>query len=383
MTRAVSRKAKQYSELTKILRDPIIQQDINTALNTPFEVIVLATMSAGKSTLINALLGRELLPSSNEACTSRVFRVEDDDMMDSFAARLEGEEYFSNWQAASVELLQDMNLSKSAGVIELRGDVPKIDNEGGKLVIYDTPGPNNSRDNSHNDITFNTLRDGNHGLILYVLNASQIGVDDDATFLRELLKVVELRENHKDIIFILNKADVLDEEQGESLTKAVELVKSYLVNIGFKSPAIIPISAVSALLARKTQRNEKLSRRERHILESFNQLASIDKNHMLDAALLPKNKKSQLLLSISLKPISDLSPSDHNESIYDAKQLSDIEHYSGIFLVEELIQQKMITDGTPTAMANLVESLNKHGLVAFSGLFDSKSASEKMNDKQA
>lgn len=383
MTRAVSRKAKQYSELTKILRDPIIQQDINTALNTPFEVIVLATMSAGKSTLINALLGRELLPSSNEACTSRVFRVEDDDMMDSFEARLEGEEHFSNWQAASVELLQDMNLSKSAGVIELRGDVPKIDNEGGKLVIYDTPGPNNSRDGSHNDITFNTLRDGNHGLILYVLNASQIGVDDDASFLRELLKVVELRENHKDIIFILNKADVLDEEQGESLTKAVELVKSYLGNIGFKSPAIIPISAVAALLARKTQRNEKLSRRERHILESFNQFASIDKNHMLDAALLPKNKKSQLLLSISLKPISELSPSDNNESIYDAKQLSDIEHFSGIFLVEELIQQKMITDGTPTAMANLVESLNKHGLGAFAGLFDSKSAPEKMNDKQA
>lgn len=383
MTRAVSRKAKQYSELTKILRDPIIQQDINTALNTPFEVIVLATMSAGKSTLINALLGRELLPNSNEACTSRVFRVEDDDMMDSFEARLEGEEHFSNWQVASVELLQDMNLSKSAGVIELRGNIPKIDNEGGKLVIYDTPGPNNSRDNSHNDITFNTLRDGNHGLILYILNASQIGVDDDAAFLRELLKVVEFRENHKDIIFILNKADVLDEEQGESLTKAVDVVKSYLGNIGFKSPVIIPVSAVAALLVRKVQRNKKLSRRERHILESFNQLASIDKNHMLNAALLPKNKKSQIQLSISLKPIYELSPRDHNESIYDAKQLSDIEHYSGIFLVEELIQQKMITDGTPTAMANLVESLNKYGLVAYAGLFDSKSAPEKMNDKQA
>lgn len=38
--------------------------------NGIFEVSVIATMSSGKSTLINSLLHTELLPSENKACTA-------------------------------------------------------------------------------------------------------------------------------------------------------------------------------------------------------------------------------------------------------------------------------------------------------------------------
>ena len=34
-------------------------------------------MSSGKSTLINALLGEELLPNENQACTSKIFKIID------------------------------------------------------------------------------------------------------------------------------------------------------------------------------------------------------------------------------------------------------------------------------------------------------------------
>lgn len=34
-------------------------------------------MSSGKSTLINALLGRELMPSKNEACTATIAKIKD------------------------------------------------------------------------------------------------------------------------------------------------------------------------------------------------------------------------------------------------------------------------------------------------------------------
>ena len=40
------------------------------AQNGIFEVSVIATMSSGKSTLINSLLHTELLPSENKACTA-------------------------------------------------------------------------------------------------------------------------------------------------------------------------------------------------------------------------------------------------------------------------------------------------------------------------
>src|SRR3546814_3295380 len=43
---------------------------------TTFDVLVLATMSAGKTSFINALIGQELLHTANEATTACVTRVE-------------------------------------------------------------------------------------------------------------------------------------------------------------------------------------------------------------------------------------------------------------------------------------------------------------------
>ena len=47
--------------------------------NEIFPMVVMATMSSGKSTLINALLGRQILPSRNEACTAKMYSILDDD----------------------------------------------------------------------------------------------------------------------------------------------------------------------------------------------------------------------------------------------------------------------------------------------------------------
>jgi hypothetical protein len=52
------------------LKDPEMQHAYKLAMNDDFEVDVVATMSAGKSTLINALLGKKLMPSKMEACTA-------------------------------------------------------------------------------------------------------------------------------------------------------------------------------------------------------------------------------------------------------------------------------------------------------------------------
>ena len=57
------------------LRDERIELNFQKALNSEFEIAVIATMSSGKSTLINAILGQELMPSKNEACTAKVSRI--------------------------------------------------------------------------------------------------------------------------------------------------------------------------------------------------------------------------------------------------------------------------------------------------------------------
>lgn len=52
-----------------------------------YSVAVVATMSAGKSTLLNAMIGHRLLPARNEACTASVCRIEDCDELPAFRGR--------------------------------------------------------------------------------------------------------------------------------------------------------------------------------------------------------------------------------------------------------------------------------------------------------
>lgn len=55
---------------------------IKRVQNNIFPIHVIATMSSGKSTLINALLRRKLMPSKNEACTAIITEILDDDGKD-------------------------------------------------------------------------------------------------------------------------------------------------------------------------------------------------------------------------------------------------------------------------------------------------------------
>ena len=57
------------------LREERVRVNFEKAMGSEFEVAVIATMSSGKSTLLNALLGRELMPSKNEACTATIARI--------------------------------------------------------------------------------------------------------------------------------------------------------------------------------------------------------------------------------------------------------------------------------------------------------------------
>jgi hypothetical protein len=59
------------------LRSDKIIDAFQTAKNKDFNVCVVATMSAGKSTLLNALLGTKLLPAKQEACTAIITRIKD------------------------------------------------------------------------------------------------------------------------------------------------------------------------------------------------------------------------------------------------------------------------------------------------------------------
>lgn len=240
-----------------------------------FNVAVVATMSAGKSTLINALLGKELLHSANEATTAKITSIEQVDHK-TFAAEVNkiigevnGQFQLQNFRFSDVkaDMMNSWNSDSTIHSIELQGPYQNLIGLNKSVRIYDTPGPNNSQDQSHSMILKDFLMTTKVDLLIYVINATQIGINDD----KELLKLLKNSVQGGDlkVLFVINKMDLLDADKGESATKIISDTRSYLKNIGFDQNTmvnILPISAEMILVASKYLNNEKLTKKERSTL---------------------------------------------------------------------------------------------------------------------
>lgn len=236
-----------------------------------FELTVVATMSSGKSTLINALLGKELLPSKNEACTASITRIFDNDTCDGFVAECfdkNGATVYSG-QGATLEGLRKMNDDERVHTIRIEGDIPFLSSERVKVCINDTPGPNNSRDENHGVLTRSMIKNP-RSVIMYVLNVTQLAINDDRNLLQDIAS--EMRKYGKQTrdkyIFVLNKCDELDPEKGESIDGMTEKAREYLAQFGIENPVIVPVCARLALLIRKKQNGGEFTRIERRQLDN-------------------------------------------------------------------------------------------------------------------
>ena len=249
------------------------------ALAPEFEVNVIATMSSGKSTVINAMLGKELMPAKNEACTATIAKIEDHDDMTEFMARRTDhkQDMIDDWQVADSKLMEKWNNDTDTSVIEIKGNIPAIvERESVRIVLVDTPGPNNSRDGKHRQTTTKAINDNNISMVLYVLNATQLSTDDDKTLLSLIRDAMKEggREAQDRFIFIANKIDNFDPEKGESVGSALENVRNYLRDNGIKNPLVVPASAELTKLIRvaEFEGEKSLTRSQRGNLATYTEL---------------------------------------------------------------------------------------------------------------
>ena len=232
-----------------------------------YHVLVLATMSAGKSSLINALIGRELLPAGNEATTACLTRIERNQRSKYFHGKYfsrAGSELGSQRQT-SLEHVRAWNRDADIKHIHLAGKFSNASRLPSKLVLHDTPGPNNSQDQRHAELMLEAVRTVPFQSLCYVLNGSQPATHDDRRLLEQLRELLPQRAGLR-IIFILNKIDLLDPERGEDLATCVSNARTYLERLGFADPVVVPTMADLALSARKALNASALTRVERNKL---------------------------------------------------------------------------------------------------------------------
>lgn len=271
--------------------------------NGIFEVSVIATMSSGKSTLINSLLHTELLPSENKACTATICRILDNDFMDTYEAECyasDNETVIYPKKEITSEDMKTYNSDSKVTYIDIEGSVPAIPSDRIRLCLRDTPGPNNSRDENHERLTKSIIKRTN-AVVLYVMNATQIGIKDDEQLLKDISNEMKRagKQSRDRFIFVINKCDALDEEKGETLDKLLNVVRDYLKKFDIVEPTIIPTSSLLALLIRKNRKGEKISRKEIGILNQVDDFVKVDLLHFEKYATLTPTVKEKLQAKVS------------------------------------------------------------------------------------
>ncbi|MGC6376988.1 dynamin family protein, partial [Bisgaard Taxon 45] len=233
---------ERLSELEQLLDDvqkhpvfaPIIEgnQTFAELIDNAFDIFVVATMSSGKSTFINAMLGGDLLPSANQATTATIAEIIDNKSLPQgkyLVSRTNINGEIINEQQ-KLDLTQKENINPSllstwnsdidtqqddknrTGKIQIEGNLTgiKLKNNNVKLRLSDTPGTNNSQNKNHGIITLEKIKDtALNPLIIYILNSANIAIDDDDNLLSKLAKMVEEQGKlaQDRFIFVLNKMD--------------------------------------------------------------------------------------------------------------------------------------------------------------------------------
>lgn len=230
-------------------RDPKLSRAFANINQSVFPINVVATMSSGKSTLINALLGKRMMPSKNEACTATITEILDNDT-EQFAAVVYDEDnvVLREVEDLNYDIMSELNENEDVYRIAARGNIPFLDAKSTALMLVDTPGPNNSQNQAHKNTTYRAINNDSNNLILYVLNGTQLSTNDDASLLSYVAD--QIKKGGKQVrdrfLFVINKMDGFNPEE-EDIGKAIRAAKHYLASYGIEDPQIFPCSAYTAL----------------------------------------------------------------------------------------------------------------------------------------
>ena len=262
-----------------------IQQNFDTAINSDFRIVIVAPMSSGKSTLINAIVGRDLLPAVNQATTAVITEIKDNDQFEDFLVNAD-DKYGNNVaknKKATKKLISELNYMKDPAdpegkealihLVQLEGPIPNLPSDMLNTVFVDTPGGNNSQNMEHEQMMDEAINDENKSLILYVFNGAQLGTNDSNIILQKIANAMQNSTNGKQsrdrFLFVANRMDEFDVSK-EPYEEVIEnTILPQLASNGITEPNLFLASAQTAKLIRMIANGEELSETEEEDLEKL------------------------------------------------------------------------------------------------------------------
>ena len=248
-------------------------ENIKNLRSNKVEIPVIATMSSGKSTLLNALIGQNFLFEDTGAATATTCNIKVNNKIENFVAQaIDNDTILEESQTNISDFLKTWNSSANKNNysnlrLNLEGPVEHLNSSSLELNFIDTPGPNSAQYENHTKKTYEYLKDNQKlPIVLYVLDPEKMDSKDDDNTLREISEVLKNNEQNLDrIIFIYNKID-REELDTKPFREILPKIRKFLGKYDISNPKIFPLSAKYAKLA---QLANNLSRSEKNKLRGF------------------------------------------------------------------------------------------------------------------
>ncbi len=192
------------------LHKEVVEDRIPTLESGQITLVVLGEFNHGKSTVVNALLGEDVLPvgiTPTTAVITHLVHGEEDRVR--VKPTLGGEPFEIEYDEMedAIKDVEESEDDKETEWVEIAHDNDFLANS---LTLVDTPGVNDiSRQKV--EITYGYLPRAD--VIVYVLDATQVLKKSEVVFIRDRL----LKANRDRIVFVLNKIDALGEDDAEEV----------------------------------------------------------------------------------------------------------------------------------------------------------------------
>ena len=273
MTESVKEKEKISNELEKF----------SDASKDIVPICVLGNYSSGKSTFINALIGSEILPSSDEPLTAKIYKIgrspysdrarvdfvhdgysvriridddkykvisakDSDPLVTKICAALD--EHKSDSIARRVYVTLEILNAVDDGISDLiEITVPFTGGEWGKakndFVIFDTPGSNSATNEKHFQVLKKAMEDLSNGLPIFVSEYNSLDSTDNDKLYQTIHDMKEL--DSRFTMIIVNKADAASLPKGGFSKEGQDRILGEAVPRQLYSEGIYFVSSVLGL----------------------------------------------------------------------------------------------------------------------------------------
>jgi len=240
--------------VSQTIRDTAeIERDLekfSDASNDVIPICILGNYSSGKSTFINALIGREILPSGDEPVTAKIYKIVDSNSEDrafidfdyggkDVRIRFEPDGYKFVFGSSDqplvktlIEALDQMKCesmtSRINRALEIINDFDGDTDEekvsdlieivvpftggqwkgaAGNFVIFDTPGSNSASNDRHFEVLKKAMDGFSNGLPIYVSEFDSLDSTDNERLYKRVIQGMEELDSRFTMI-IVNKADM-------------------------------------------------------------------------------------------------------------------------------------------------------------------------------